>query len=422
MMQPDRSFGSGGEAVVETAPTRHDSIQRLADRRLLVASLLGAPAPALVVARRLADGAADQAFGSTGVSNVVLGAGRWNAGKLVDLLPQADGGAQALVWWTNYVADGVTTASNARVRLGPDGHLAPGFNGGARLLLNGLQASAARLLAYGSDVLVFAPVATESSAVVGFRAMRIRADGTPDATFGGGGVLSVERTGSKASDWMVLPGGGFQVLYEVSGASGQSPAFNLWRRYRADGVPDMAFGSAGEQASPWPYGQLIDRLNALPGGLRLGVEGGCVKTVLDSYGQPVRELRFCAKSSNFHAQPLGGRLLVSGEQRTAAPPPPGDGTDLWRVDWSGTADGGFGNLPDRSWRPPDPPGDSFAVTAGHDGRILLARRDGAGRRLFRDLDVRGVALAAPVPALGPAGLGLALLGLLLLARRCTSLV
>ena len=57
------------------------------------------------------------------------------------------------------------------------------------------------------------------------------------------------------------------------------------------------------------------------------------------------------------------------------------------------------------------------MTADRDGRILLARRDAAGLRLFRYLDVRGVPSAAPVPALGPAGVGLVLLGLLLLARR-----
>lgn len=420
VMQPDPGFGSGGTVLVETAPTHYDITPRLVelgDRRLLAASLLDAPAPTLVVTRRLADGAADPAFGSAGVSNVVLGAGSWNAGRLVDLLPQADGGALALVWWANYVPNGVSTTSNALVRLGPDGNLAPGFNGGAPLLLNDLQTAAARLLTYGSDVLVFAPVATESSPAVGFRAMRIRADGTPDPAFGSGGVLSVQRAGSQASDWMILPGGGFQVLYSELSSSGFSAISNLWQRYRADGSLDTAFGNAGEQTSPWPYSQLIDRLNALPGGLQLGVRGGCIKTVLDSYGQPVRELRFCAEDWNFRAQPLGDKLLVSGEQRTFTLPPPSDGTYLWSLDWSGTADVGFGNQPNRSWRPSDQPTDSFAVTADRDGRIVLARRDGAGLRLFRYLDVRGVPSAAPVPALGPAGLGLVLLGLLLLAYR-----
>ncbi|MCQ4164545.1 hypothetical protein [Tahibacter harae] len=420
VMRPDPSFGSGGTAVADTAPTYYAVTPRLvelADRRLLVGSLLDTPVPTLVVARRLADGAADPAFGSAGVSSVVLGAGSWNFGQLVDLLPQADGGVLALVSWANNVPNGASTASTALIRLGPDGNPVPGFNGGAPLLLAGLQTIATRLLTYGGDVLVFAPVATESSPAVGFRAMRVRADGTPDPAFGSGGVLSVERAGAQASDWMILPGGGFQVLYSVLGSSGLSAVSNLWQRHRADGSLDTAFGSGGEQASPWPYSQLIDRLNALPGGLQLGVRGDCIKTVLNSYGQPVRELRFCAEGWNFRAQPLGDRLLVSGEQRTFTLPPPSDGTYLWLVDWSAAADVGFGNQPDRSWRPPDQPHDSFAVTADRDGRILLARRDAAGLRLFRYLDVRGVPSAAPVPALGPAGVGLVLLGLLLLARR-----
>ena len=55
-MQPDPSFGSGGTAVADTAPTYYAVTPRLvelADRRLLVGSLLDTPVPTLVVARRL---------------------------------------------------------------------------------------------------------------------------------------------------------------------------------------------------------------------------------------------------------------------------------------------------------------------------------------------------------------------------------
>lgn len=423
VMQPDPGFGSGGTVLVETAPTHYDITPRLVelgDRRLLAASLLDAPGPTLVVTRRLADGAADPAFGSAGVSNVVLGADSWNAARLVDLLPQADGGALALVWWGNYVPNGVSTALNALVRLGPDGNLAPGFNSGAPLLLSDLQTSAARLLNYGSDVLVFAPVATESSPAVGFRAMRIRADGTRDPAFGSGGVLSVERAGSVAADWMILPGGGFQVLYRVLSQPGLSSASNLWRRYRADGSLDTAFGDGGEQALPWLRNRLIEHLIALPGGYQLGAQIPCALVLLDSQGQPVRDFLFCGDDRNFRVQPLGDKLLFSGEDRSFEPPPLSDGTYLRLMDWSGNVDTGFGSPQSHSWRPPDQPSDSFGVAADREGRIVLARRDDAGLRLFRYLDVRGVPSAAPVPALGSAGVGLILLGLVLLAYRCLS--
>jgi uncharacterized delta-60 repeat protein len=419
----DPGFGNGGSVVVNMQPTLFHTTPKLglvADGRILAAGI-GDRDPGelsvLNVTRLTADGVVDAGFGSAGVSTVALSNVPWSYTWIEQMQPQADGGALLLVSLMDL--DGVPPqygATTLLLRLGADGRLAPGFNGGAILPLDNLQANAFKLVTQSGATLVFASAVTESGGSH-MQVMRIRADGVPDPGFGTGGTLSADSAAALAMDLMALPDGGFQVLYLQRRQGGQKE-YNFWRRYRADGSLNTAYGSGGDLVFISDPRRVVEKLFPLPDGYQLGANAGAAMALLDRQGQVVRQFFYRADSTQFNAQALGDKILLSGEQRFGGVPPPSDGTYLHLIDYSGNADPGFGNPPLQGWRPPDEPNDSFAVAADRQGRILLARRDSpAGLRVFRYRDLRGDPGSVPVPVLGPAGLSLAALGLLWLARR-----
>lgn len=416
----DPGFGSGGSLVVAASATRNDRplLAELPDGRIVVANMAVADVPTLRVARYLADGRPDGSFGSNGVSNVVVADMHWSTSWVASLKVRSDGGLWLVATRNDFDHGSPPLYSHTLVRLGPDGSLVPGFNSGAVLPLSGLSGVLSgpvnEMLAQDGAVLVLSYIYT-SPAQGRFKAMRIRTDGTPDPAFGEAGLLVAERAGAHTMNWMSVPGGGFQALYTIFNPP-EVARRSFWRRYRVDGSVDLAFGSAGEQPVRPGADRYVGNLISLPGGLQLGQSLDCLLLLFDSQGQLLREFESCPERQLIAAQPLGDKLLLVAQDFFGGTPPPGSPLSLRLVDWSGNPVPGFSGQADGGL--PGSYDDRFTVITDRSGRILIGHADNDAIRLYRYLDVRGAApAAAPVPALGPAAYGLALLGLLLLAWR-----
>ena len=415
----DPAFGNAGTLQVAASATRNDRplLAELADGRIVVANMALAEVPTVRVARYLADGRPDSTFGNNGVSQVVVAAEPWDTSWVASLKVLGDGGLWLVATRKAYYGS-PPIYSHTLVRLGADGNPAPGFNGGAALLLPAPGGSedgpVEEMLVQDDAVLLL--VSTYTAPPRGrFKALRIRNDGTPDPAFGTAGLLIAERSGAYTYDWMSVPGGGFQALYTIFNPP-EPARQSFWRRYRADGSVDLAFGNAGEQAITPTGERRVVNLFALPGGYQLGQGLDCLLLLFDSQGQLLREFESCPGRELIAAQPLGDKLLLVGQDFFGGTPPPGSPLSLRLVDWSGNLVPGFSGQADSGL--PGSYDDRFTVISDRAGRILVAHGNLDTIRLYRYLDVRGGALAAtPVPAFGPAGSGLLLLGLLLLARR-----
>ncbi|MCQ4164546.1 hypothetical protein [Tahibacter harae] len=415
----DPGFGSGGSLVVAASGSRDDRplLAGLADGRFVVANMAVADVPTVRVARYLADGRLDSGFGNHGVSQVVVAAEHWDTSLVASLKVRSDGGLWLAVTRKSFLGS-PPAYSHTLVRLGPDGNPVPGFNGGAALPLPALgspdNGPLEEMLLQDDAVLLLASIYT-APPQGRFKALRIRADGTPDPGFGVAGLLIAERAGAFSYSWMSVPGGGFQALYTIFNPP-ELPRQSFWRRYRGDGSLDLTFGSAGEQAVAPGAGRYVANLFALPGGHHLGQGLGCHLFLFDSQGQLLREFESCPGRELIAAQPLGDKLLLVGQDFFGGTPPPGSPLSLRLVDGSGNPVPGFsgeveGGLPGLY-------DDRFAAITDRAGRILIGHADNDAIRLYRYQEVGAVASSAvPVPALGAAGLILLLLGLLLPVRR-----
>lgn len=416
----DPAFGNAGTLQVAASATRNDRplLAELPDGRLVVANMAVADVPTLRVARYRVDGSLDSSFGNGGVSNVVVAAGDWTSSWVVSLGVQSDGGLWLLVARHNYDHGSPPMYYHALVRLGPNGSLLAGFNGGAVLQLPALSGpvhgTVTEMLVQDEAALLLLDVYT-SPPLGQFKAQRIRSDGTLDPAFGAAGLLATARAGAYVTDWIGLPDGGFQALYSTYDGPGL-PRQSFWRRHRADGSTDLAFGSAGEQAVAPGAGRYVANLFAVPGGYQLGQGLDCQLFLFDNQGQLLREFDSCPGRELIAAQPLGDKLLLVGQDFFGGTPPPGSPLSLRLVDWSGNPVPGFSGQADGGL--PGSYDDRFTVITDRSGRILIGHADNDAIRLYRYLDTRGaVPAVAPVPALGPAAYGLAVLGLLLLAWR-----
>lgn len=440
----DPSFGDGGTIDVVLPASFQDydflppQVVVAPDRKVTVAKSLpifstqATTPPQVVLVRVNADGTTDTGFGSNGTQVLTLRptAVSYYQPFSLTLLPDGDlllfGGSVLLDPANPSV---ILQSELLLTRLNANGTPDPAFNGGNTLVLTGLPwGGYPKLVPQGDGILVFSLERYSQGLLgqtpAGFSVLRVGADGRPDPAFATAGVLTVPSSAGWASDSMLLPGGGFQLLYVQPPRSGVAPR-NWWRRYRADGSLDTAFGSNGEQEidNILVHGNVQPQeLQPLPNGQVFATAYRCPLRLLDAQGATVRVLpRDCpgVGSTNGQLQWYGDKLLASGEFRFGGVPPPTDGTYLAVIDSNGAVDTGFGDLAGYRWRPSDLPSSSFGVAADGGAHFVLARRTATGLRIFRYQDVRGGAnpFARPVPALTPAAAVLLLAGLLLLAAR-----
>lgn len=423
---PDTSFGTAG-TVEMTLPAlpfgRTTRATVLPDRRVVVAVVRGRVAgpwvyrPTLSLTRLQPDGSVDPTFGNGAPVALDLSEENFERAYLSELGVRPDGSLFALV--------AVSRANNWNrtmlVSVTADGRLDPAFNGGAPVTLADHAYDRPKVFDAAGGYLVVGVGRVECCGFGrGFDAWRLRADGTPDPAFGTNGSIAVPgpAEGVGSTDVMPLPGGAFQILNYQAGL----PSPNYWRRYRADGSLDTAFGNGGDEAIPTASNAVLHDIYALGDGTFASVGGAsCVQGVFDAQGRTLSTfsgLCIGGAQTNANVQPYGQKILVSAEQRFGGTPPPTDGTYLWVHDRNGTVDRAFAEPQGDRWRPTTNPMWSYGVAADADRGVVLTSLTETTLRVQRYVDVRrGVVPDQPIPALGLPGVLLLLGGAAVLARR-----
>ena len=247
----DPTFGPAGTGIVFTRPSQAAGataygrdIALDAAGRILVAGYGYLPGqyPAFTVARYTPDGRLDPTFGGTGLVQAAF-AGDQMTGSDMAL----DGAGRIVVVGTVRIAGG--DEEMAVVRFNSDGSLDTGFGIGGRVVtrLSPGNDIARGVAIDGAGRIVVAGIDGTIAPFGRLCVLRYLPDGSPDPSFGTGGVV----TG--------LPYGGANGL-TIDGAGGllvtaTTPGFQhpVVLRFLPDGSPDPAFGVGGEVVvSPGP--------------------------------------------------------------------------------------------------------------------------------------------------------------------------
>lgn len=408
-LTPDTGFGNAGIVDLalpgqRNAGTTHTAV--LPDRRVVVAAVRGNPRPfwtiqpLLWLARLQPDGSLDPTFGNGAPATLELAQAELQFVRFNDVHVRNDGSLYALVTLSSSVGHRTILVS-----VTADGRFDPAFNAGAPLVVAPHAYENPKVFDTGSGYLVVGVGRLGTFGVrLGFDAWRVRADGSPDIAFGGGGSIVVPGSGEGigSTDVMPVPGGGFQILnYQQSEA-----VPNYWRRYRADGSLDTAFGDGGVEAIPNVDSpdDVIRDVYPLGDGTYAAVAGAsCVQRTFDAHGRTLSTfsgLCIGGATSNPNVQPYGEKLLANAGQYFPGTPSPADGTWLWVLDRNGAIDRAFAEPQGDRWRSPTDPNADYSVGADGDRGVVLASAGENSMRVLRYLDVRRGASDQPIPALG----------------------
>jgi hypothetical protein len=415
---PDASFGNNG-TVALTLPGIDDYLRArvavLPDHRVVVVRLdigngatIGPPTrPIASFARLFSDGRLDPAFGTGGIATFVLGTNLVSGATLQQLIARADG--SVLVLMSERSLDPDPPATHLTLfGVASDGRADPAFNGGQPLRWSATGYSRFDLFDADSSLLVIArPEPWCCGDTTRLTAWRFQANGTPDPSFGTGGVIALSLAERSIHDVMPVPGGGFQTLTETRTTDG---ARRFWRRYRANGSLDAGFGVNGEEDIAPIDGNTFTQVLPLGDGTLLAADPApCARRILDAQGRTLDAWStdcpgvLQLATNNVEAHAWGTRILVRGEQRTTSIPPPSDGAYLWLLDRDGRVDRGFALPQVVRWRPTSPQATNSDVAIDGGNRFVLASMQVGSDvvHVQRFLDVRrGDGSIQPIPALG----------------------
>lgn len=235
----DASFGAGGSAISGFGKTYQGyDLAKLPDGKIVVVGTNGGNN--FIVSRFNADGSVDPGFGTNGKTSTDFFG---SLDKAFSLAIQPDGklllGGQA--------RDGATNYKGALARYNADGTPDPTFgtNGKVAVELGHDDDAVWSIKLQGDGKIVAAGRGGSAATGYDFALARFEADGTPDATFGTGGVSTLDfgYGGDQAYALQILPGGKFLL---AGRAQSSSKALNFaLARFNADGGVDTTFGSGG---------------------------------------------------------------------------------------------------------------------------------------------------------------------------------
>jgi uncharacterized delta-60 repeat protein len=234
----DPTFGNGGRVSTALGGIGHGEAVAIQPNGgiVIAGSREIGTASEFALTRHDASGNLDLGFGAGGIATTDLG-GDDDEAYDAALLP--DGGIVA-VGRTD--AAGFTQLDFGVVRYGPDGTPKAGFGSAGvvktDILGGGDQANAVAVQPDGK--IVVAGFATRSGIDSDFALVRYNADGTPDQSFDGDGVVTTD-LGTRSDDARAIaiqPDG--RIV--VAGTAGEDIALV---RYLSDGRPDKSFGQAG---------------------------------------------------------------------------------------------------------------------------------------------------------------------------------
>lgn len=312
-------------------------------RKLLLALFFAIALASLAGAAQAAPGDLDPSFGSGGLVTTDFG-GRSDFGVAVAIQPDGK-----IVSAGNSSAVGVFSVAFALSRHNPNGTLDTSFGSGGTVLTSfGGSLSAAADVAIQPDGKIVAVGIADGD----FGVARYNGDGTLDAGFGSGGLVTTDFGGYDQANGVALQSDGKIVavgpLGEALGVA----------RYNGDGSLDPTFGSGGKvitDATTLPDGGFD--VAATSGG-RIVVGGGATFGASDflvirynangsldsSFGDSgIVTTDFGGADTAFGiALTADGKITAAGVMRAAAPGSPGDFA-LARYNADGSLDSSFGS-------------------------------------------------------------------------------
>ncbi|MFB9993369.1 Ig-like domain-containing protein [Deinococcus oregonensis] len=345
----DTTFGVGGVAV-NAIGASEDYSYALAvqpDGKVLMAGTAFASSDDFAVVRYTRDGALDPTFGNGGKVFVDF-AGKSDLARALAI--QGDGKI--------VVAGNMTNAANEErfgvARLTSTGALDPTFGEGGRVMTSIPGSSADRaqaLLVEADGRVVVGGSASFASGATGqdFALVRYRENGTLDAGFGSGGVVTTALGSSNAKDTVrALAAQGDRIV--AVGGDGDFKA----ARYTSGGLLDASFGSGGKLSAVFAGSIGVANAVAVDALGRLVLAGnsendtavvrldadGALDTTFGSGGKQVVRLSENWDSATGVAVQADGKLVLGGwvyEGNSSA-----GNFAVTRLEASGARDAGFG--------------------------------------------------------------------------------
>jgi uncharacterized delta-60 repeat protein len=246
--EPDRAFGQRGTVTLKAtdADAVGGAVKVIAGHKVLAA---GSAAGKLVVLRLRKTGSLDSGFGTGGQVAVDL------PGTSLDgvraLATFRDG--RILAAATLQPASGGTKI--ALVRFLPTGEIDPSFGGGNGYVITGPSGSTLGSMTQDKTGNIIVAAGRPSGGGEIPYVMRFAFDGTPDATFGAGGTVDGAPLGLSGRATGALARTDGTIVYSVgAGPDTLGPSTFVVGRLLANGTPDPTFGGTGVVPVPLtPY-------------------------------------------------------------------------------------------------------------------------------------------------------------------------
>jgi uncharacterized delta-60 repeat protein len=244
----DPSFGTGGVISPVTSNGYAGAAAVQPDGKILVCGgQYGTGSPTSAVARYESDGTLDASFGIGGIATIDVAPGATVYEQPTALVVQPDGGVVVVGYYYDN-ALGTLDFSIELFRLLPDGSPDPSFGTGGVASLPFAEPVWSNAVALQPDGKIVVGGFIEDPDKK-FLVMRLDADGAFDPTFGTGGIV-VDSPDGPIGSQLVL---GVDVLPDgkiLAGGYGNGAAIVM--RYLPDGSADGAFGMAGVAKAAFP--------------------------------------------------------------------------------------------------------------------------------------------------------------------------
>ncbi len=229
---PDSIAGDNGLALIDLGGKESTSAIELTQDEQVIA--VGATDQHAFVAKFSTQGYLDNVFGGGNGFVLPLGVGVPSGGKALAL------DAQGKILLAARVDVGGGDGDLAVLRLATSGSADPMWNGGQPTIYGGASEQTPIGIALQSDGKIIVVGSTAEGGAPAVIVLRFKDDGTPDASFGTAGktVFPPSAGGDGPVDMTVLADG--RIL--VGGNNGAGP---FLMRFLADGTPDPTFGTGG---------------------------------------------------------------------------------------------------------------------------------------------------------------------------------
>jgi uncharacterized delta-60 repeat protein len=241
---PDTTFGTGGKVTtsVGSADAQADALGIQSDGKIVAAGTSSNGSNYVItLVRYKTDGSLDTTFGTGGIVTTSVGSSDAGANALGI---QSDG--KIVVAGTSY-NDDVGNYVFTLVRYNTDGGLDTTFGtGGIATTSVGSGTAQAYALGIQSDGKIVAAGQSNNGSNNVITLVRYKTDGSPDTTFGTGGIVttSVGSSDSQANALGIQSDG--EIVAAGQSSNGSHYVFTLVRYNATDGSPDTTFGTGGK--------------------------------------------------------------------------------------------------------------------------------------------------------------------------------